>query len=114
MLTMFARLAFFLCVCLCLGACAPLVTVLGFSHATIQLAVQLDQLKTVADGISYVSSGKTVTDHLVSAATGEDCKLFNAIGPAPVCSHAPQQRSGPMDASIAYADRQNDESQQAQ
>jgi hypothetical protein len=66
------------------------VTVLGFSHATIQVAVQLDQIKTVADGISYASSGKTVSDHLVSAATGEDCKLFNALGPAPVCVHESQ------------------------
>jgi len=68
-----------------MAACAPIATILGFSQPAIQAAVQFDQIKTVADGISYASSGKTVSDHLVSAATGEDCKLFNALEAAPVC-----------------------------
>ena len=79
-----------MCACLCLAACAPLATVLGFSHATIQAAVQFDQIKTVADGISYANSGKTISDHLVSAATGDDCKIFNVLGAAPVCIHEAQ------------------------
>ena len=37
-----------------------------------------------ADGISYVATGKTVTDHALSAALGQDCALMRMVrGDAP-------------------------------
>jgi hypothetical protein len=39
-----------------------------------------------ADGVSYVASGKTVTDHGISAATGHNCAVIAAvINRKPVC-----------------------------
>jgi uncharacterized lipoprotein YajG len=90
MLTAFGRSASLLCACLFLAACAPVATTLGFSPPIIRAAVQLDEIKMVADGISYADTGKTVSDHMISAVTGDDCKLFNALGAAPVCVHETQ------------------------
>jgi cell division septation protein DedD len=40
-----------------------------------------------ADGVSYVATGKSVTDHGLSAATGEDCALLRPVlSDKPVCS----------------------------
>ena len=90
MLTAFVRLVSLIGACLFLGACAPVVTILGFSQPTIQAAIQLDQIKMVADGISYADTGKTLSDHMISAATGDDCRMFNVLQSAPVCLHASQ------------------------
>ena len=69
-----------------LPACAPIAAILSYSQPTIQIATQLDQSKLVADSLIFAGSGKTVTDHMVSAATGSDCKLLNALAGDPVCT----------------------------
>jgi SPOR domain len=39
-----------------------------------------------ADGVSYVATGKSVTDHGISAATGHDCALLRPVlDDKPVC-----------------------------
>ena len=39
-----------------------------------------------ADGVSYVATGKTVTDHGISAATGHNCAVIAAVvNRKPVC-----------------------------
>lgn len=50
------------------------------------LATQFDRVKLVADGISYVGSGKTLSDHALSHAAGADCKILNVALDAPICS----------------------------
>ncbi len=40
-----------------------------------------------ADGVSYVATGKSVTDHGLSAATGEDCALLRVVRHQSVCSN---------------------------
>src|SRR5579863_3938157 len=57
---------------LALGACAlPPAIVIG-SYA--------------ADGVSYLATGKTVTDHGLSAATGHDCAVLRSIiSSKPLC-----------------------------
>jgi hypothetical protein len=53
-----------------------------------------------ADGASYATSGRTVSDHGLSVATARDCKvLMHAIEGKPVCVDRP------VEASVAVEDR---------
>lgn len=56
---------------LALGACAlpPAVQIASYT----------------ADAVSYAGSGKSLGDHAISAATGEDCALIRILGDRPVC-----------------------------
>ncbi|MCZ6744600.1 MAG: hypothetical protein O7D31_07990 [Alphaproteobacteria bacterium] len=38
-----------------------------------------------ADGISYVTSGKSVTDHALSVVANEDCAMWRALQARPIC-----------------------------
>lgn len=38
------------------------------------------------DGVALVASGKTVKDHALSAAIGQDCAMFRVVTGAPVCT----------------------------
>ncbi len=68
-----------------LTACAPLAGMLGLGPSAVQVAAQVDQVKLVADGASFAGSGKTVTDHAISLATGYDCVITNAVKGERVC-----------------------------
>lgn len=39
-----------------------------------------------ADGVSYMASGKTLSDHGISAATGHDCSLLRGLSGEAVCA----------------------------
>ena len=41
--------------------------------------------KGAADVVSYKATGKTTTDHFISAAIGKDCKIGRIIKKKPVC-----------------------------
>ncbi len=69
-----------------LPACAPLVAIMGYGNTATQIAVQIDRFKLASDGLSYIKSGKTVTDHAVSKLVGADCHLMNVISTDPVCT----------------------------
>lgn len=67
-----------------LGACAvpPAVTVASLA----------------ADGVSYAATGKSMTDHGLSAATGEDCALLRFIKHQSVCRNDTERgRDVPVD-----------------
>jgi hypothetical protein len=86
MLAAFGRLAFVTCIVPSLTACAPMLAIVGYSQSAIQFAAQVDKIKLIGDGVSYVRSGKTITDRALSLAAGEDCRIFNVVSRAPVCS----------------------------
>jgi hypothetical protein len=48
-----------------------------------------------ADGVSYIGTGKSVTDHGISAAMGRDCALFRIIKGKAICKDEPTQRANP-------------------
>ena len=48
-----------------------------------------------ADGVSYIGTGKSVTDHGLSAATGRDCALFRVVKAKPICTDEPTRRASP-------------------
>lgn len=37
------------------------------------------------DGVALVASGKTIKDHALSAAIGQDCSMFRVVSGEPVC-----------------------------
>lgn len=39
----------------------------------------------VADGVSYVATGKSTTDHAISAVVGQDCALARVVSGEAVC-----------------------------
>ena len=45
----------------------------------------LGYLKTGADGISYITTKKSTTDHLISNALEKDCALHRALWDEEVC-----------------------------
>lgn len=49
------------------------------------LPVPVVMASYAVDGISYLGTGKTVTDHALSLATDQDCRLWRAVGGEPVC-----------------------------
>jgi hypothetical protein len=82
----FIRLSCLLCASICLNGCAPLLAVVGYSGPVVQIVAQAERIKLVGDGVLYVGSGKTITDHALSMVTGADCRIFNVVSRDPVCT----------------------------
>lgn len=53
-----------------------------------------------ADGVSYVATGKSVSDHGISKVTGRDCALWRIIKGEAVCKDEPTQRADPAPVEI--------------
>lgn len=53
-----------------------------------------------ADGVSYIATGKSVSDHGISAVTGRDCALFRIIKGKSICKDEPAQRADPAPVEI--------------
>src|SRR5512146_3154800 len=48
-----------------------------------------------ADGVSYVATGKSVSDHGISEVTGRDCELWRVIKGEAICKDEPTARAHP-------------------
>jgi hypothetical protein len=83
---MLIRLPCLLCATLSLTACAPMLSLMGTNQTLVQVVAQVERVKVTGDGVSYVASSKTVTDHALSMALDKNCKLFNVVTPDPVCT----------------------------
>lgn len=55
----------------------------------LPIALQIASL--AADGIALASTGKTTTDHAVSAVISQDCALFRGLKGEDVCREKPQE-----------------------
>ena len=82
----FIRLLCVPCVSLCLTACAPMLAMVGYGGSVVQVVAQVERIKLIGDGVSYVGSGKTITDHALSMVAGADCKIVNVVSRDPVCA----------------------------
>ena len=69
-----------------LSACVSIAGLMGMAPTTVQTAAQIDQLKLVADGASFAGSGKTITDHALSIATGYDCSVMSGLKGEALCT----------------------------
>lgn len=80
------RLAVILSLSLSVTACAPLLGMLGTDATLVQVVANVERVKLAADGASLASSQKTLNDHIISAALGKDCKMFNILTKESVCT----------------------------
>ncbi len=71
-----------------MAGCAPILAIVGINSLSpaFQVAVVLDRAKLMGDGVSLLGSGKTVSDHALSIATGADCRIVNVVTRNPVCA----------------------------
>lgn len=56
-----------------------------------------------ADGVSYVATGKSVSDHGISAVTGRDCAVWRVIKGEPICIDQPTERANPAPVEVGQA-----------
>jgi hypothetical protein len=71
-----------LIVCISLSGCA----FAPFASSAFTTATSATFLETTAiNGASYVTTGKGVSEHLISGVTDQDCKLYNIIDGKRVC-----------------------------
>jgi hypothetical protein len=108
MLTFAFRLLGVLCVFSCLSACAPVIAFIGSGNSAIQIAATLDRVKLLGDGVSYLGSGKTITDHAVSIVVGADCHLLNVVSPNPVCKPKREVSADATNARVRIAAMRDD------
>ena len=48
-----------------------------------------------ADGVSYVVTGKSVSDHGISEVTGRDCAVWRVVKGQSICKDMPAERADP-------------------
>jgi hypothetical protein len=48
-----------------------------------------------ADGVSYIATGKSVSDHGISEVTGRDCALWRIVKGTSICKDEPTPRADP-------------------
>jgi hypothetical protein len=48
-----------------------------------------------ADGVSYVATGKSVSDHGISEVTGRDCAIWRVVKGKPICRDEPTEVADP-------------------
>src|SRR5262245_33305438 len=74
-----------------LTGCAPILQMMGSGGSIVQVAVHVDRLKLLGDGLSYASSNKTLTDHWLSRMTDQDCRVWNIATGTRVCVTKPPE-----------------------
>jgi len=52
---------------------------IALNPGTIETIKIVSEVKTVGDGVSSVSTGKTLTDHAISKIVDKDCNTFNVL-----------------------------------
>lgn len=83
------------------GLLPPLLPLLAVGCA-VPPAVTIASL--AADGVSYVTTGKSVTDHGISVATGHDCALLRPVlRDKPVCDTGPSEHAREVPVELGHA-----------
>jgi hypothetical protein len=68
--------------------CSGCVAILGGTYQTA------DIVSTGATAVSYGTTGKGITDHIVSEITGKDCRALNILKHKEICEVEYDYRSG--------------------
>jgi len=58
---------------------------IGLSGCIAGLPPAFQAASLVFDGVSYLSTGKSVSDHALSAVAQRDCAVFRALSAKPIC-----------------------------
>lgn len=69
-----------------LKVAAVLAVANGLSGCIVALPPAVQFASLALDGITFVATGKTVTDHALSAVTERDCAMVRALNGAEICS----------------------------
>ena len=62
-----------------IGEAATAVGAASEATTALEIAETVDLAKTAGDAVSYQKTGKTLTDHIISGATGKDCRLIRKL-----------------------------------
>jgi hypothetical protein len=65
-----------------------MLALVGTNQTLVQVVAQVDRAKLASDGASFAASNKTITDHVLSKATGKECKIFNVLNKESVCANS--------------------------
>ena len=63
-----------------------MMSLAGFSGPAVFVATQIDRISLLANGVSYVQTGKTLSDRALSDVASADCSTFNVALGKPLCS----------------------------
>jgi len=69
-----------------LTGCAIIVTSAGGGAAAVQTATILDAAKLTGDVVSGATTGKSLTDNMISYAFDQDCSLLYPLGGYDICN----------------------------
>jgi len=69
-----------------LKVAATLLLANGLSGCIVAIPPALQAASFALDGLSYVTTGKSVTDHAISAVADRDCAMFRALNGEAICS----------------------------
>lgn len=61
------------------SGCALLAGQAGLAQNVIQMAQVADYAKSTADAVSYLETGRSVVDNVVSKAVGKDCQMVRML-----------------------------------
>lgn len=85
-----------------LGALAA--TALSLSGCIVAVPPALQVASLALDGISYMTTGKSVTDHAISTVTAQDCAMTRALKGDDICTRTkPQLAMLPDGSPVPYA-----------
>ena len=80
-----------------IGAASDVASAGAVSTTALEIAQAIDTGKTIGDGVSYVGTGKTLTDHAISEYLDKDCKTFNLLEEKELCEEVQEQKGTNID-----------------
>ena len=82
-----------------LAVAALMASAMMLSGCAIPIGVQIAKLSL--DGISYITTQKSLTDHGISLVTGEDCAMHRILTRGAMCSQWQKNQTITVDLKIA-------------
>lgn len=64
---------------------AAVGTVISLSGCIVALPPAVQMASLALDGVSYLATGKSVTDHAISTVTAQDCAMLRALKGDTIC-----------------------------
>jgi len=75
--------------------------ILPLSGCIVAVPPALQLASFVIDGVSFATTGKTVTDHAISGLTAQDCAMSRLLDGADICSALPTVVAHQPDGTVA-------------
>lgn len=85
----------------CLRAFATVIIMMTLSGCLVSVPIAV--AKVAIDGVSYIATGKSTTDHALSGLSGQDCALHRVLAGNDVCTEQSSAVADQQDNSTAVA-----------